>query len=346
MVRLFTRYTIAFAISVLFLSCAGSAQEQLPHGLIYQTGITVILFDTVRETKRILYQSAHHAVGLSSDLQQIAHSTDSSDLWVSDIDGKNARQVITDQFHQAKLVITRVSWAPKGQRIAVFATPVEFPEQNGAKFALYVVDLDKNTLRIAASGISDFTWMPDGKQIALIKKFDPNDMQGIYLIDSESLAEEQLLKKSSEPFIVASPINAQLAFVAPETDNSYQLTLFVYDLKSGNVVDLLQDSSIPLRDISDPVWSPDGERIAFVAEVPVKDNKSVSALFTIDTRTHLLTHIVDGVRGPLIWSPDGNSIAAPLMSSTEGIYEIKLATGQTKKLTDDQLSAPAVLDWR
>ena len=78
-------------------------------------------------------------------------------LWIANTNGSGARKLIdwewimTSPFHAA--------WSPAGDRVAFVAST-----QNSS--AIYLMNLDGSNLRSVAIG-DDFSWSPDGKQLAL-----------------------------------------------------------------------------------------------------------------------------------------------------------------------------------
>jgi Tol biopolymer transport system component len=93
-------------------------------------------------------------------------------------------------------------------------------------------------------------------------------------------------------------------------------------------------------------WSPDGERLAFIATVPGDNNLALPTLFTIEPDTQNLKKLSPQLRGPLVWSPTGEEIATTVLTSTSGIYQVDSETGQMKKITDDRLTSPLNLKWK
>lgn len=324
------------------LSCAGRT-----HRLIYQSGLTVWMLDPEKGTRKPLVKSATYAVGLSSDLKRVAYSTDSYDLWVADIDGTNARQVITDQLREAGLGIARVSWSPGGERLAVWATPVEDPQSNLEKLALYIVDLSTDDVQMVATGVTAFAWTRAGDQLVGIKQFVPEESPGVYLISVDGSASRLLFEGLIEPYVTISPVSDKAAFVTDRPGRELDLSLLVVDLVSGDVTDLLQDFDLPFRGVGDLAWSPDGKHLAFIAMLAGGEGPAAQfVLFMIDPQTRALQELAQDIRGPLAWSPTGHAIATTLMSSTEGIYQVSVETGDIQKLTDDRLLVPMNFEWR
>ena len=57
-----------------------------------------------------------------------------------------------------------------------------------------------------------------------------------------------------------------------------------------------------------PVWPPDGTRIAIATGAYSDSNGQIHVMNALGTQQWLLTDQLDGLRGLLAWSPDGNRI--------------------------------------
>jgi Tol biopolymer transport system component len=183
--------------------------------------------------------------------------------------------------------------------------------------------------------------------LVVVREFDPRENPGIYLIATDDSSSKQLFSGLTEPYIDASPASDKIAFVANKSADVHMLTLFALDLSSGgDAVDLLRDSDFPFHSISDPVWSPDGKQLAFIATIPGESNTAVSTLFVANPQTYTIKELVKGVRGPLAWSPTGYVVATTMLSSTQGIYQVNVETGNVQKLTDDELTSSMIFEWR
>jgi len=88
---------------------------------------------------------------------------------------------------------------------------------------------------------------------------------------------------------------------------------------------------------SSPVWSPDGERIAFISD---RDGTSQIHVMWLDTReVAQLTHLTEGAGG-LKWSPDGKRLAfTSTLRDTEPILAVKLP----KRPRGAKWASPAVI---
>jgi TolB protein len=89
------------------------------------------------------------------------------------------------------------------------------------------------------------------------------------------------------------------------------------------------------RDI-DPVWSPDGRRIAFVS-----DREGVPDIWTMaadGTDVRQLTK-KQGSCSALKWSPDGSRIAFVSSAPRDNIHTVEVATGKVVQITTDPAAA-------
>lgn len=337
------RWLVKLLWSVTFfvlLSCSTR-----PHGLIYESELTLWLLDPEQGIKKPLVESVRYAVGVSHDLQHVAYSTDSHDLWIANIDRTHARQVIGDRLREAGLGISRVLWSPEDKRIAVLAVPIEDPQLNLEKATLYVVDLPTDEIHAVATGVTGFVWTHTGDHLVVIKQFSPNEIPGVYLISANNLASRLLFEGVVEPYIAISPMGDKVSFAADKSEHEFDLRLFIVDLTSGEVTDLLQNFMLPLRGIKDLAWSPDEKYLAFIAMLPGEGTKASFSLFLLDSQTFTWQELARDTCGPLAWSPRGHAIATSLCG-TKGIYQVSVATGDVRKLTDDQLARPTNFIWR
>lgn len=320
------------------------------HGLVYESGDAVWVLDTSQGIKEPLLRraglNANFALALSSDLTQVAYSTDRYNLWIASATGSNAKKILADQLLQVGLAISSILWSPSGEKLAVMAAPAKDPQSNPGKVTLYIVDLPTDSIREIATGVTALAWTTAGNQLVVIKQFDPEQGPGIYLVSIDGSDSKQIFEGLAEPYIAVSPRGGKAAFVAGRRGNASESSLFEADLSSAEVVDLLQGSELHFQSIGNLAWSTDGGHLAFIAAIPQKDNLAVSTLFVIDLQTQALREVAQGVRGPLTWSPSSDEIATTLMSSTEGIYRVNVESGGFRKLTDDRLSVPTSLLWR
>lgn len=159
----------------------------------------------------------------------------------------------------AKLPITgwHYEWSTTGHRLAVLCA--------SGKAGLYVIDLDTGEVRDLLVGVAthrtpqpDLAWSPDGARIAFAQGIGLN-RQGIFVIDVASGA---LTQVTSEGLTHVHRSIGCLSW-SPQGDNllfTEDSTLYVLNLDREEEAELAKGVSWTC-----PVWSPDGEEIAFVS---------------------------------------------------------------------------------
>jgi dipeptidyl aminopeptidase/acylaminoacyl peptidase len=231
-------------------------------------------------------------------------------------------------------------WSPDSSSIAFFST---HDDQDG----LWVIKLDKPEPRllapitttnffIAYSGES-LSWSPDSRRIAYVSAkaeatettdprvidriqyksrtaFSDNRRTHVWVVDVERPNPQQLTSGLFYDHAVAfSPRGDEVLFLSnrePDPDANNNADIFAVDL-GGQTRQLTQSRGCEY----DPVWSPDGKSIAYVAttrEVTTIDSVAEDAhLFVIPAAggggKQLATEQDRRVRDPQ-WTPDGRSI--------------------------------------
>jgi dipeptidyl aminopeptidase/acylaminoacyl peptidase len=147
--------------------------------------------------------------------------------------------------------------------------PAWFPK--GAKQQLWIVSTEGGEPRLLAEGHAPAV-SPDGKTAAYVLK---DQLWSIRLDDANAKPQQLLQTRGSARSLRWSPDGLSLAFVSDRDDHSF---IAVYAVASSAVTYL--DPSTDLD--SNPTWSPDSTRIAFLRIPPDKD-----ALLFVAHRTAL-----------------------------------------------------------
>jgi dipeptidyl aminopeptidase/acylaminoacyl peptidase len=137
--------------------------------------------------------------------------------------------------------------------------PAWFPK--GAQQQLFIVSADGGEPRLLAEGRAPAI-SPDGKTLAYALK---GQLWSIRLDDAAAKPLQLLQTRGSVQTLRWSPDGAHLAFVSDRDDHSF---IAVYTVASGTIAYL--DPSTDLD--SNPTWSPDSTRIAFLRIPPDKDS--------------------------------------------------------------------------
>ena len=202
----------------------------------------------------------------SPDGKRIAFTSERSDkdwnrqIYVMDADGGNQRNLSNNDSDE-----WGPSWSPDGKRIAFASTrEAEWPNYN-----IYVIDTDGgNPRRLTKNRQIDKSpsWSPDGKRIAFVSTRTGNSE--IYVMDANGRKQRNLTNdRDNDRSPSWSPDGKRIAF---ESDRDWLLDkdgwrtneIYVMDADGRNQRRLTEN------DVYDwePSWSPDGKRIAFVAE--------------------------------------------------------------------------------
>ena len=211
------------------------------------------------------------------------------EIFVSDIDGANIRQITRNQSINISPV-----WTPDGKRIAFTSYLKRNPD-------LYLIDLDgKNQTRfLSHPGLNTSpAWSPDGKQIALMLGMEGKS--DIYLLDAQGNNPRKLTKgHGNEASPTWSPDGKRIAFVS---DRSGPPQIYTMSAEGSEVHRITFEGSYNTQ----PSWSPKGDRIAFCGRVGGR-----FTIFTIKpdgTGLQRLTSNAGDNENPS-WSPDGRYIA-------------------------------------
>jgi TolB protein len=240
------------------------------------------------------------------------------DIWVTDADGKNKRNLTQTRSGGCR----SPSWSPDGRSIAFMRDDPP---------GLYIMDADgKNQRRLSAKGHRDETpaWSPDGKRIAFTDLRDVGKgavALGIHVIDRNGRKEARIVQGGSAP--AWSPDGKKILFLGRRRGSS---DLCLVDPDGKNEVNL---TSSPENE-SAPVWSKDGSHIAYYAS---KDGKMQLRVLNIaGQKTRRLASIEGKGAGPVSWSPDGKRlIFVSGGPGKEAVYSVEIKGLQPRKLTEE-----------
>lgn len=234
------------------------------------------------------------------------------------------------------------SVSPDGKKIAFTSRR----DKNKSETQIYIMDIDgSNVRRLTNSNLFECQprWSPDGKKIAFVVLYLGNSE--IYVVDTDGNNLRRLTDNTcwdDQPSW--SPDSKKIAWTSGKglvkeigkTDGTFDIHVMNAD---GSKVKRLTNGPF---DKSDPSWSSDGKKIAFIMtkndkKTPLGGYAARDEVYVIDadgSNVKKLTNGLFGENNPS-WSPDGKQIA--FVSDRDGpseIYVMDADGSNVQKLTN------------
>jgi dipeptidyl aminopeptidase/acylaminoacyl peptidase len=220
-------------------------------------------------------------------------------IWIVPTDGSAAPRMLVDEAWSA----SSPRWSPDGKTIAFTSGRVitdsagSAAPQGGGRAQLWTVAVSGGTPRkvtTVVNGVSTCAWSPNGSQFACLSRTGPSDT----------------LNTGPERSDVRHYASIMYKFNDTGWYDDKRTHIWVIDAGTGAARQLTSGDS---WNDTDPQWSPDGSRIAFVSDRTGKeyDEGRNSDIWTIPASGGSLTKVSRSPDrdGSPIWSPDGHTIA-------------------------------------
>ena len=260
----------------------------------------------------------------------------SSNLWITDIEGKRVRLLTKGSWRDTSPV-----WSPDGSKIA-------FMSNRDGTNQLYVMWLDTQDvtqLTHMPDSPSGLIWSPDGAKIAF-SIFEPDTKK----ILSVKLPKKPRGAKWASPAIIIDRLSWRRDGRGP-VPKGYS-HIYVIDAKLGGTPKRITSGDYSH---SDPQWSTDGSKIYFSAirKPDAEYQFGDSEIYSIDLKTHEIKVLTDR-KGPdrrARISPDGKWIAYSgyddknYTSHLSSLYLMDINGGQKKLLAGDLPNSPSSTTW-
>lgn len=284
-----------------------------------------------------------------------------ADIWMVSWDGKQSVQLTNSPDGES-----RPRFSPDGKYLSFVSA-----RQGATKGQVWLMDRrggEAKKLTDLKTDLEDYEWGPDGRKIALVLR-DPDysdsaktktrtpyvmdryhfkaDMKGylersavhLYVYDLATNKLDTLTTGSFDETSPAwSPDGSQLAFVSNRTDDpdkNQNTDIYVMDARKGAPVKQLTTWT---GSDSEPVWSPDGKRIAYQRSTGsgvfiMYDQPVLAVIGREGGEPTVLSRALDRpVRNPR-WSKDGQSIAVLVQDDRQTyVGQYTLATGAFAKV--------------
>ena len=191
------------------------------------------------------------------------------EIYVMDADGKSPRRLTNNPADDWS-----PSWSPDGRRIAFISKRDGHPHPRAPGWftsEIYVMNADGGNPQNLTNHPSDDrspSWSPDGKRIVFQSDREGRFNDDIYVMDADGGNPQILTDNRNDDWSPSwSPGGERIVFSSAReghVEDKFGITdeIYVMDADGGNQQRLTDNRNNDW----DPVWSPDGQRIAFASD--------------------------------------------------------------------------------
>ena len=255
-------------------------------------------------------------------------------IWMVDTDGHAAPRRLTEEGVSS----SAPRWSPDGARLAFLSTrSTGAATDDPPRAQIWTLTLNGGEAQVLThlkNGASAFQWSPDGKRLVVVSRAGPSDN----------------VAASARKSDVRHYTHISYKFNDTGWYDDKRSHLFVVDSAGGEARQITSGDD---WNDTDPQWSPDSTRIAFVSdrtgkEYDASENKDV---WVISADGGPLTKISDHEFDDTMprWSPDGRQIVFAGQTARRQfprLYIVSSAGGEKSTLASEELDLiPTGLAW-
>ena len=247
-----------------------------------------------------------------------------SGIYIMSMDGSNLKKLTDDKSHGF-----RPACSPDGKRIIFLS-----------KGIIYVMDIDgknkKQLLDNEKISVFNLLWSPDGTKIAF-SSWSQDSISQIYIMDADGKNMKQLTQQTDQAFIQSfswSPDGTKIAFDYWHEnlgDPLMHFKVYVMDADGKNLKCL---SSGTQFNNENPIWNPDGTKIAFSSYSHQHDKYDICIMNADGSNQKKLIDNEASINIAPCWSPDGTKIVFMSKLNDKDKYNLYLIDADGKKQTN------------
>ena len=214
-----------------------------------------------------------------------------TEIWMAPVDRSEPPRPVTAGPYSA----SAPAFSPDGRHLSFSSVRPVAGDDVSTRSQLFLLPLaggEPRRLSNLPNGVSGCTWAPDGRRVVCLSRTGPSDQ-----------------RSGLAPSDARHYTGLRYKFNDTGWFDDRKSHLWVFDVTTGRAT---QITSGDAWNDSDPQWSPDGTRIAFVSNRTGKeaDGNDNSDVWTVPATGGELVRISDhaGPDGTPRWSPDGQTI--------------------------------------